>query len=273
MAQPDLATRLNDAISLINAGRRADARAILLDLSQQYPQSEAVLLWLAAVTDDTDERIAHLRRVLQINPRNEKARTAFMQLTGQAPPMPEPLPPAPPEPSSTRSIETLLIGILSLALVIGAIVLVTAVVSNLLNPRPTPTRPPTLTLTRAPTLTRTPSYTPGGPTITFKVVNTLPPTWTLEPSNTPLPTRQLAASLTPLPTFTPSTTPIPKPSWTALPTFTPGGPGLSTRTPTPTVTPTGTLSPQPSSSVTATGSTTVTATPTGSGTPTASGGF
>ena len=47
MGQPGLATRLNEAITLINAGRRAEARTILLDLSKQYPAAEQVWLWLA----------------------------------------------------------------------------------------------------------------------------------------------------------------------------------------------------------------------------------
>ncbi len=265
MGQPDLANRLNEAITLINAGRRPEARAILLDLSQQHPQSESVWMWRAAAAEDTDERISYLRRVLGINPRNDKARAALTRLTGQAPPAPEGLTAASSPQPSGQSIETLLIGILVFALVVGAVVLLTAVASNLLNPRPTATPIPSLTHTPLPTLTRTPSITPGGPTLTFPVGRTLPPSWTPQPSNTPAPTRTLADTLTPLPTFTPSQTPLPRPSWTPLPTFTPGGLGLPTRTPSPGPTPTGTLS-TPTGTETGTGTVTSTST----ATPTAS---
>src|SRR5260221_14151668 len=85
MSQPDLADRLNQAIDLVRAGKREEARAILIPLSQQYPNLEQVWLWLASASEDTQERINYLRRVLDINPRNERARQAYTRLTGEAP--------------------------------------------------------------------------------------------------------------------------------------------------------------------------------------------
>src|SRR5258706_7770232 len=85
MSQSDLADRLNQAITLVRAGRRDEARAILIPLSQQYPNLEQVWLWLATASEDTQERITYLRRVLDINPNNDRARQAYARLTGEAP--------------------------------------------------------------------------------------------------------------------------------------------------------------------------------------------
>ncbi len=60
MMQPDMVTRLNRAIDLINAGRRAEARTILLELSQQNPNAEQVWMWLSAASENTEDRITYL---------------------------------------------------------------------------------------------------------------------------------------------------------------------------------------------------------------------
>ncbi len=241
MSQPDMATRLNEAINLINAGRREEARTILLALSEQYPRVEQIWMWLVATTDDTEARLSYLRRVLDINPNNEKARVAYTRLAGEAPPLRE-TPAPPPAPSaSTRSIETLVIGVLIFVLIAVAVVVVATVATQLLNPRPTPTPVPTLTPVPTSTFTSTPSITPGGPTLTFIPGKTLPPSWTPAPTATPVPTRTRPPTLTPLPSPTPSPTIELRPTNTRLPTFTPGGPPLPTSTPvfseTPAVTP------------------------------------
>src|SRR5512143_401621 len=91
MSQAELSSRLNEAIALINARQFAQAREILLDLSRRYPDLEIVWMWLSAAAEDTQEKITYLRRVLAINPANERARTALLNLTGSA----EALPPLP----------------------------------------------------------------------------------------------------------------------------------------------------------------------------------
>src|SRR5262249_40779279 len=88
MAQSDPVNRLNEAIVLINAGQRAEARTILLDLSKRYPTMELAWLWLAWVREDTEKRISYLRKVLSINPNNEKARAALTRLARVEPPPP-----------------------------------------------------------------------------------------------------------------------------------------------------------------------------------------
>jgi hypothetical protein len=242
MSQPDMATRLNEAINLINAGRREEARTILLALSEQYPRVEQIWMWLVATTDDTEARLSYLRRVLDINPNNEKARAAYTRLTGETLPIRETPASSPPAPSiSTRSIETLVIGVLIFVLIAVAVVVVATVATQLLNPRPTPTPAPSLTPVPTQTFTSTPSITPGGPTLTFIPGKTLPPSWTPAPTSTPAPTRTRPPTLTPLPSPTPSPTIELRPTITHLPTFTPGGPLLPTSTPvfseTPAVTP------------------------------------
>jgi hypothetical protein len=235
MSQPDLATRLNEAIALINAGRRAEARVILLDLSQQYPGMDQVWMWLAAATDDTDERIGYLRRALSINPLNDKARAALTRLTGETPPPGADRPPSSrPSAPRGRSWETTLIGALLVIAIIALVVVVTVAISNLQQPRPTPTPAPTQTRRPIPTATDTPSITPGGPTLTPIVGFTLPPSWTPIPSATPAPTRTFVQ---PSLTFTPSMTYTRRPTITLPPTITfVGSPPTSgpTRTPYPT---------------------------------------
>src|SRR5215510_14744511 len=152
MSQPDPVNRLNEAITLMNAGQRAEARTILLELSWRYPAMELVWLWLASVTDDTDERIGHLKKVLEIHPHNQKARTALTRLTGVEPPPPPP-PPATAAPlssaalPSTRTIETVLIVVLALIALTVVVVVLISLLTVVLTPQPTPTptRTPTLT--------------------------------------------------------------------------------------------------------------------------------
>jgi hypothetical protein len=220
MSQSDLASRLNQAISLINAGQRAEGRALLFELSKEYPEVEQIWLWLATTTEDTEQRVESLRRVLAINPRNEKARSALTRLTGEAPPpIPDTAPAAAPPGSPMRTLESALIAILGLALIVGLVMLVSGVTTTLLNPRPTATFTPSRTFTASATFTRTFTITPGGPTLTPFVGRTLVPTWSPEPSITRQPTRPpVTRSITP--TSTTTRTVVLPPSWTPFPTRT-----------------------------------------------------
>jgi hypothetical protein len=220
MSQPELASRLNQAISLINAGQRAEGRALLFELSKEYPEVEQIWLWLATTSEDTDERVTHLRRVLAINPRNEKARSALTRLTGEAPPpLPDTPSPATPPGSPMRTLESALIAVLGLALIIGLVILVSGVTTNLLTPRPTATFTPSKTFTASATFTRTFTITPGGPTLTPVAGRTLLPTWSPEPTFTRQPTRALVTpSVTP--TWTPTRPITLPPTWTFVPSRT-----------------------------------------------------
>src|SRR5690242_14758001 len=96
MAQPDANSQLSQAIELFKAGRRDEARALLLRFTDQRPEVEAGWMWLAATTEDTNEKIGYLNRALAVNPTNAKVRDALTRLTGEAPP-----PPPPPTPAET----------------------------------------------------------------------------------------------------------------------------------------------------------------------------
>lgn len=251
MSQADLPTRLNEAIAHINAGRRAEGRAILVSLSQQYPNQEKLWLWMAASSETTEERIAALRQVLAINPRNEKARNALSQLTGEA------LPPVqagqlaaqPRQPRMVApTVEAILQAIVVFAAVVVVILVIGAVVGSVIQRSftpPTLTNTPTITFT--PSMTFTPSITPGGPTFT-PIFQTLPPSWTPGPTSTLPPTFTPPPTFTALATFTPSTVPTERPTLTSVPTYTPGGPSDTPEPPTqaPTTPPTATKAITPS---------------------------
>ncbi len=231
MAQSDPSTRLSEAIALANAGQREQARALLLDLTRQYPDLELGWMWLAAVTDESEERITYLRRVLSINPANEKARGALTRLTGSAPEAPKAAPlPATASPINAKAnSDTLLVVVLAMLLVTVVVGLGAVLLSqrNAQLSQPTASNTPTITASATLKFTLTPSNTPGGPTETPIAPKTLPPTWTPEPSQTPMPTFTAMPTSTDIPTATPVITVTPPPTNTSLPTLAP----LPTSTP------------------------------------------
>ncbi|MDW8297949.1 MAG: tetratricopeptide repeat protein [Anaerolineae bacterium] len=235
MASHDFLQALNEAIRLVQAGHPEQARPILYELSHAHPEQEAVWLWLATVALSNTERIEALQRVLAINPRNAKARTALERLTG-VPPTPAPprldlsrvklpevkLPTFKLPPHFWQSVQTALIVILTgLAAFVVIFLAGSAIVPSLTPPSATPT----------PTFTRTPR--PTVPTPTPRPTLTLPPTWTPEPTVTPRPANTLRPTLTPRPTLTRVPSRTPTPTFTRPPTLTPTP--SSTLTPSPVV--------------------------------------
>jgi hypothetical protein len=234
MAQPDRTALLTQAIEIFNAGRRAEARTLLSDLSQRYPDMELAWLWLAAATDDYDEKVRALGRVLAINPANQKARVALARLDGE--PEPAELSPqasastqAPTSSPSSRTPDALTIG-----LFIAVIVAVVVIIGLLLNRQTLqgilrPSATPTVTASPAPTATLrytyVPTITPGGPTFTPFVTLPPPATWTIAPSATPLPTFTRFPTDTAIPTdsatLRPTITPFISPTPSDVPTLVP----------------------------------------------------
>lgn len=244
MSQAELSSRLNEAIALINARQFAQAREILLDLSRRYPDLEIVWMWFSAAAEDTQDKITYLRRVLAINPANERARAALLSLTGSAeslPPLPtadamgaaQPVAAERRRGAGMQSVEFMVLLLLAGMAVFVTVFLLGSVLKPILNP-PTSTPTRTLTWTPSPTVptnTPTPTITPGGPTATMGGP-TLPPTWTPAPTSTPRPTRTFPPTLTPRPTFTEVPTITASPTATQPPTNTP----LPTETPAATPT-------------------------------------
>jgi hypothetical protein len=69
MNQPDK-QKLKQAQALLQQGRKAQAHAMLLDLSHNNPDESAVWLWLAYTADDLIYAGSYLQRVKRIDPNN-----------------------------------------------------------------------------------------------------------------------------------------------------------------------------------------------------------
>ncbi len=67
-----------DGIASAKAGDKVKARELLIELSQIDNTNEVAFLWLATVAKDAEEASRYTRRVLEINPANERAK-AFLQ--------------------------------------------------------------------------------------------------------------------------------------------------------------------------------------------------
>lgn len=204
--------RLQQAIELAQQGKRAEARLILSNLVAEYPDLEMAWLWLATVAASPEERLAALRRVVEINPANQTARAALEKLGEPLPVLPEITSEAPETRALLKGFSAMEIAaFIGVVLIIMAALIIIAIATGSSDEvLPTSTRTPTstATFTSVPTITLTPSATrTPGPSPTPLV---LPPTWTPEPSFTPRPTRTLAPTITPFPTRTPfpSLTPI-----------------------------------------------------------------
>jgi twitching motility two-component system response regulator PilG len=71
---------LQQGIAAARAGDKAAARARFRELTGKNFDNELAWLWLASVADTPAHAMACLRRVLQINPANDKARAALFRL-------------------------------------------------------------------------------------------------------------------------------------------------------------------------------------------------
>ncbi|MFN2185232.1 MAG: L,D-transpeptidase family protein [Anaerolineae bacterium] len=199
-----IAALMERGIQAARAGNKTRAQRYFAAVLESDPAHTEALLARAAVLADPREAMAHLARVLELDPGNERARRALRSVrrrAGNLPPYRSPQRPsqsasrapvpgplvavAEPKPASSWSKGWLILGALFLLLLLVGVAIWTdaprAVVAALL-PTDTPTPTPTFT----PTPTPTPTYTP---------------TPTPTPTNTPTPTP------TPTPTFTPTPTP------------------------------------------------------------------
>lgn len=88
---------VREGINAYRAGRKDEARALLLRAVEIDQYNEQAWLWLSAVVESPDEQRTCLENVLTINPNNERAKQglAMMNQKPAAPPAPQPRQEAP----------------------------------------------------------------------------------------------------------------------------------------------------------------------------------
>lgn len=81
--QEPIAELLKRAIRLAREKQRAEARRLLLQVTERDERNEQAWLWLSGVVDDPRDMQAALANVLTINPGNEAARRGLDMLRRQ----------------------------------------------------------------------------------------------------------------------------------------------------------------------------------------------
>lgn len=71
---------LQRAIQAARAGRRTEARALLIELVEFDPQNEMAWMWLSGLVDSPEDQIIACENVLTINPANDKVRAHLAEL-------------------------------------------------------------------------------------------------------------------------------------------------------------------------------------------------
>jgi tetratricopeptide (TPR) repeat protein len=74
---------LQRAIQAARAGRRIEARDLLIELVDVDPQNEMAWMWLSGLVDFPEDKIIACENVLTINPSNEKVRIRLAELQQQ----------------------------------------------------------------------------------------------------------------------------------------------------------------------------------------------
>ena len=80
MTSPDQIDRLLDAIELVKADRREEARILLRELIREDSDFEDAWLWMSLAVDSLDQSSVCLDNVLRVNPRNMQAAGALYRL-------------------------------------------------------------------------------------------------------------------------------------------------------------------------------------------------
>jgi len=71
---------LHQAIEAARAGRKVEARDLLLQVVESDPRNEMAWMWLSGLVDSLEDRIIACENVLTINPANEKVRGYLAEL-------------------------------------------------------------------------------------------------------------------------------------------------------------------------------------------------
>ncbi len=72
-SNPEIAALLDEGVEAAQNGDRAEARHLLLKVTERDPRNEAAWLWLASISEYPEELLIFLENVLDINPKNERA--------------------------------------------------------------------------------------------------------------------------------------------------------------------------------------------------------
>ncbi len=83
MSEPDAAARIDrllDAIDLVKADQRGEARHLLRDLIREDNNFEDAWLWMAVAVDSLDQSSICLDNVLRVNPNNVEAAGALYRI-------------------------------------------------------------------------------------------------------------------------------------------------------------------------------------------------
>ena len=101
---------VNEGVNAFKAGRKEEARALLLKATELDQFNEQAWLWLSGLMDGPDDQRTCLENVLAINPNNERAKQGLAYLTGQTSagnpsPFAAGMPPPAPSPSAPTSVE------------------------------------------------------------------------------------------------------------------------------------------------------------------------
>jgi len=73
---------VNEGVNAFKAGRKEEARALLLKATELDQYNEQAWLWLSGLMDTPDDQRTCLENVLAINPENERAKQGLSYLTG-----------------------------------------------------------------------------------------------------------------------------------------------------------------------------------------------
>ncbi len=74
-----------EGVASAKTGEKVKARELLIELSQIDKTNEIAFLWLATVAKDAEEASKYTRRVLEINPANDRAKAFLLKLASQSP--------------------------------------------------------------------------------------------------------------------------------------------------------------------------------------------
>jgi tetratricopeptide (TPR) repeat protein len=82
-SNPSVSKMVRQAIQSARAGRRTEARDLLLEVVESDPRNEIAWMWLSGLVDSLEDRMIACENVLTINPANQKVRAYLSELQRQ----------------------------------------------------------------------------------------------------------------------------------------------------------------------------------------------